>query len=413
MVAKCSKRVQVPKYRLHKGSGQGFIQIRGRRYYLGVYGSEESLTRYKQVLGELVVSPAVPKTIAPADGQTVLVVQVAAGYWEHCQAYYQKDGEPTGHLHAVSRALHYVRQLYAHVPVVEFGPLALRAIQQHLVNEGRCRTTINQWVGIIKRAFKWAASVEMIPVTVHQALATVPGLKRGRTTAAEPTPVRPVDDSVVDATTPHLAGVVADMVRFQRLTGCRPEEVCQVRPCDVDRTGDVWTYRPQSHKTEHHGRERIICLGPQSQALLRPYLLRPADAHCFSPIEAEDRRHAAQREARKSKVQPSQRNRRKARPARAPKPFYVKDSYARAIRRGIEKANKQVAKQAAEQGVEPPVPIPHWHPSQLRHTRATEIRREFGLEAAQVTLGHSKADVTQVYAERDQRLAADVARKIG
>ena len=39
-------------------------------------------------------------------------------------------------------------------------------------------------------------------------------------------------------------------------------------------------------------------------------------------------------------------------------------------------------------------------PNQIRHPYATRIRREYGLEAAQVLLGHSKADVTQLYAER-------------
>ena len=45
--------------------------------------------------------------------------------------------------------------------------------------------------------------------------------------------------------------------------------------------------------------------------------------------------------------------------------------------------------------------------------RQAEIRRQFGLEAAQVALGHARADVTQVYAERDMALAAEVMRKIG
>jgi hypothetical protein len=40
-------------------------------------------------------------------------------------------------------------------------------------------------------------------------------------------------------------------------------------------------------------------------------------------------------------------------------------------------------------------------------------RRRFGLEAAQVILGHAKADTTQIYAERDAALAVEVARKIG
>ncbi len=57
--------------------------------------------------------------------------------------------------------------------------------------------------------------------------------------------------------------------------------------------------------------------------------------------------------------------------------------------------------------------VHRWHPHQLRHNYATYVRKEFGLEAAQVLLGHSKADVTQVYAERDVSRAASVPAKIG
>src|SRR5262249_50615592 len=55
----------------------------------------------------------------------------------------------------------------------------------------------------------------------------------------------------------------------------------------------------------------------------------------------------------------------------------------------------------------------HWHPNQLRHTFATRVRKAHGLEAAQVLLGHAKADVTQVYAEKNEALATSVAAKIG
>jgi integrase len=54
-----------------------------------------------------------------------------------------------------------------------------------------------------------------------------------------------------------------------------------------------------------------------------------------------------------------------------------------------------------------------WSPLQLRHTRGTEIRSKYGLEGAQVALGHSKADVTQLYAERDLALAHRIAAEIG
>ena len=55
-----------------------------------------------------------------------------------------------------------------------------------------------------------------------------------------------------------------------------------------------------------------------------------------------------------------------------------------------------------------------WHPHQLRHTAATEIRRAFGLEAAQLALGHSSAQVTDaVYAERDGSKVAEIMRRVG
>jgi site-specific recombinase XerC len=54
-----------------------------------------------------------------------------------------------------------------------------------------------------------------------------------------------------------------------------------------------------------------------------------------------------------------------------------------------------------------------WHPNQLRHAFATRVRKQYNLEAAQVLLGHSHADVTQIYAERNEQLASAIAAQIG
>ncbi|MCA9124672.1 MAG: tyrosine-type recombinase/integrase [Planctomycetaceae bacterium] len=50
-----------------------------------------------------------------------------------------------------------------------------------------------------------------------------------------------------------------------------------------------------------------------------------------------------------------------------------------------------------------------WNPNQLRHAAATEIRKRYGLEGAQVALGHASAHVTQIYAETDNAKAAMIA----
>lgn len=408
-----STTVSVPKYRRHKGSGQAFVQIKGRRHYLGKWDSPKSKERYSAFVAELVVKPALELPTTPATlASELTVVELCAVYIDFADGYYRKNGKPTTHLPQLKAAIRVVNELYGTALVADFGPLALRAIQQKMIGTGASRRYINQHSGHVKRMFKWGVSVELVRPEVYQALATVPGLKAGRTTARETKPVLPVEDAVVEATLPFLPPVVADMVKLQRLTGSRPGEVCQLRPTDVDRSGDVWEYRPESHKTEHHGRERIIYIGPQAQDVLRPYLSRDPEAHCFDPRESEEKRHVKQRASRRTRIQPSQRNRRKARPRRQPRIAYTKDSYQRAIARAVVKANRERTEAAADMGVEP-MHLPHWSANQLRHSKATEIRRKFGLEAAQVILGHAKADTTQIYAERDSALAVEVAKKIG
>lgn len=174
-------------------------------------------------------------------------------------------------------------------------------------------------------------------------------------------------------------------------------EVCIVRPCDIDRSADVWTYRPESYKTEHHDRDRTVHIGPKGQQILARYLLRDESAYCFSPRERERSRNASRRANRRSPMTPSQAARKPKRNRdRAPGDCYAVNSYRLAIKRACLVAG-----------------VPVWRPNQLRHTAATEIRRRFGLEAAQVTLGHAAADITQVYAERDATLARRIAGEVG
>ena len=153
------------------------------------------------------------------------------------------------------------------------------------------------------------------------------------------------------------------MVRVQRLLGCRPHEVCELKVEDFDHTSDVWLVVPDSHKTEHHGRRRIIPVGPKAQALLKGYLKKSDGDYVFE-----------------------------SRPGRC----YNHNSYRRAIVRACERA-----------GLEP------WAPNRLRHTRATELRRDFGLDTAGAVLGHAGLDVTQIYAEKDLKAAIEAARKTG
>jgi integrase len=54
-----------------------------------------------------------------------------------------------------------------------------------------------------------------------------------------------------------------------------------------------------------------------------------------------------------------------------------------------------------------------WGPNRLRHSAGTRLRREEGLEAARVVLGHARAAVTEIYAEVDHARSREIAMRHG
>lgn len=423
---------RLPSYRRHKPSGQAVVTLNGKDIYLGKWNTKASRREYDRLIGEwLAAGRCLPQGEAGLT-EHISVAELCVRYLRWARKYYRKHGCPTGSMDRVRIAIRTLRQTYAVTQVQRFTPLALQAIQQKLVDSGKSRRYCNYLVQQIRRIFKWGVAQELVPETAYRALVCVPGLKRGRCEAHEPEPVRPVSDQVVDATLPHVSEVVADMVQFQRLTGCRPAEVCIIRPCDLDTSGDVWLYRPESHKTEHHDRERIICIGPRAQDVLRPYLLRPADSYCFSPVDSERKRLAELHDRRRTPLSCGNRpgTNRKRKPKKTAGEHYTTNSYRRVIHRACAVAfpppepSRRRKGETLEQWRARLTSKQHdelkawqaehrWSPNQLRHTAGTTIRQQYGLEAVQVVLGHATADVSQIYAERDLTLAAEVMRKIG
>jgi integrase len=442
----------VPSYSRHKPSGQAYVRVPdgkgGRRVlYLGRYNSPESRAEYERVLAELRLGRPADLTSSPS---APTVAEVILGFVRWAIGHHRSpDGKPTTELDEIKRSLAPVRRLYGHTTAAAFGPKALAAVREQMVAADWCRTLVNRRVDRVKRMFKWATAEELVPVSVYQALRTLTGLQKGRTTAREAEPVGPVDPAHVAAVLPFLNRHTRAMVELQRLTGMRPGEVCRLQLCEVDRSGDVWVYRPVKHKNAHRGKRRAIPFGPRARAVLVEFLTgdhppplgwdavdlsdttarrvmadayeeagrvgdavllrdtdRPVvriggcvvdpDAPVFSPAREREERFRAGRVRRKSKVQPSQVGRRKKNPARRPSAEYRPHALAVAVARACKKAR-----------------IDRWHPNMLRHLFATEVRKLHGVEAAQVLLGHARCDVTEVYAERNEALALRVAAEIG
>ncbi|MFN5798550.1 MAG: recombinase XerD, partial [Planctomyces sp.] len=102
---------------------------------------------------------------------------------------------------------------------------------------------------------------ELILPSVYESCRSVTGLRWGRSAARESAPVKPVDLQHVEAVKPFLSRQLAAMVDLQLATGMRPGEVVIMRMTDIDTsTPDAWQYRPHTHKTQHHGRARVVFL---------------------------------------------------------------------------------------------------------------------------------------------------------
>lgn len=400
-----SKPRKIPSYRLHKPTGQAVVRLNGRDFYLGKHGTEASQEAYHRRIAEWLATgqhctPAPSGTPATAE---LSVNELILAFWRHAQQHYRApDGTPTREVNNLQDALRPVRKLYGRTPACDFGPLALRAVQEEMIKAGLCRNVLNARVNRIRRAFRWAASVELIPVSVVQALVTVPGLKRGRTEAKESEGITPVRWKDVETVMPFLPRPVAAMVKVMRYSNCRAEDVVIMRGCDLRMEGEVWTYRPASHKNQWREEEseihkRIIHLGPQAQEAIRIFLQTDLQAYLFSPREARAEYQARRAAHRKTKQTPSERKRRrKEKPQRAPRDRYDVNSFQQAVRRGCRQAD-----------------VPVWTVLQVRHTRATEVREQYGVEGAQASLGHARVETAQIYAEKNQQLAKKIAREIG
>lgn len=378
-----------PKFRRHKATNQGYVELNGRIIYLGRFDHPDTQTRYYRVLAEWNANGR-QLPVAPEE---ITVVEIIAGYLSHVKSYYvREDGTPTSEQTQIRCALAPVKELYGRERAVSFGPKALRTVRDVWLDRGLCRTTVNRYASEVKRLFKWAVSHELIPPAIYQALITVDGLRAGRSSAREPKRVAPIPEAHIQAIQPYVSAPVWAMVQLQLLTAGRPGEVMGLRAVDIDTSGPIWSANVANHKMAYQGRDRVLLFGPKAQFLLRSYMSnRPLNACLFSPkAHFEERSRDARVPRRPGQPETSRKTERKVRDR------YDGASYRRAIARACEEAG-----------------VPPWNPHRLRHNAATRIRQEFGLDAAQAVLGHASANVTEIYAEISMNRAEKVIGSVG
>jgi len=389
-------RSRYPQYRLHRHSGQAVVTIAGHDHYLGVHDSETSHQAYDRLVMEWIAQGRPRQTRRARD---LTVAELCAAFWDYRKAKRQANGQPSGELAPVKSIIRILRKRYGTTPVADFRPKSLKALRLFMIRKMKwSRKNINRQILRVRHIFRWGASEDLCSHRTYRRLTTVQGLTVGEDNVREKPPVIDVDMATVNATVVYLPPVARDMVQLQLLTGARPDEICSLRWIDVDRSKNVWRYRPRQHKNKHRGIERIIFIGRKGQRILTRYLDQPAESFCFSPAKSEQLRLARIHRQRKTPLKHGNRpgTNRRAKPQRKPGERYTASSYRRAIHRACC-AGK----------------IAPWSPNQLRHAAATKAREIGGLDASQAILGHQHARMAETYAHLNERKAEEVMRKIG
>ncbi len=255
-----SRPFRIPKYSLHKATGQARTVIRGKHFYLGAFGSPESREAYARLISEHSLAEKRSSGAPPPNSRfpDLTIAELLLRYLEFAQQYYRKNGNPTKELVCMREAMGHIRALYDRLPAQEFGPLKLKAVRRHMIEQcGLSRGVVNNRINRIKRIFKWAVSEELVPPSSYEGLRAVAGLKFGRSNARETKPIQPAQDDWVDAVLPYTSPQVGALIQLQRLTGMRPCEVVMMRPCDLDMSRDVWLYTPADHKNRWRGHQLL------------------------------------------------------------------------------------------------------------------------------------------------------------
>ncbi len=220
-----------PKYRKQKrprSVDQAFVELNGKRHYLGPYEDPKSREAYHRLIAEWTAQGGQ----LPVAVEEIAVVELNARFWQHVQASFRDpEGQLSEYARKIYRSLKPVRQLYGLSQANEFGPLALKTIRDHFIQRGLARSTINESVGFIKMMFAWGVANELVDPSVHYGLSAVKGLRRGRSAAKESQRKRPVPDAHIEAIRDHVSRQVWGLIQLQLFTGAARWRIAHPSGC--------------------------------------------------------------------------------------------------------------------------------------------------------------------------------------
>ena len=170
---------RIPAYTHHKATGQARVRVDGRDIYLGPYGSVESRRKYGELIAKLAsginINADKLKASAKVEPGQFTINELCLAFMRHAEAYYVKNGRPTGEVRCIKSAVRQLVESYGYETVNEFGPLALKAVRAKMVGKGWCRKYVNKSVSRLRHIFRWGVENELVePATLQKLEAVSP-----------------------------------------------------------------------------------------------------------------------------------------------------------------------------------------------------------------------------------------------
>lgn len=398
-----------PKMCHRKDRDIAYVTCHGEKIYLGKWGEKKTLENYKRFVESWVANDKEPPK-GVKSGDTLI-----RELFDRFLADFQKRPKfSRSDLNLFKQIALRLNNLFPGKYVDEFGPKSLESLIKDFLSTGYVRSGVrhqytryylNKVYKKTREVFKWGCYQEIVKPEILQALQSVPPLREGRTIAEESKLKHCVSEEELKAVIDCLEPFYADIVQILALTGMRPKELCSMKVSEIEQERGIWLYKPGSHKTKHKGKQRIIPLGKRAQSLLKRFLTeRDPDEHVFTPLQAMEEHWAILAEQRKTKITPSQQQRKRDHALRR-QFMFSKELDSNVIGHAVKRAcNKAIQKGTLKTP---------WTPYELRHTAITNIRLAEGAEAAQHFAGHANLHTQDIYDHSALESSIETAKKYG
>ena len=294
----------------------------------------------------------------------------------------RREGERCRVYRVRAKRLQVMVTLLGDIELADLDEPMLKLADDELAEQGLAIKTIKDYIGDTQRAMNWAAGEGLIDAAVAHRVGLYKGAKVGR--GGRPSRKRePVSDDDFHAVLRHVDPLIGAALLLLWHCGARPNELMQLRLCDLEDDGVVLRFRPPQHKAKSKGKDRVLLFGPEARAVLRHVTagLDP-EAYVFGRRRLRSGQYLRMMLTRKTPTScgngPGQKR-------VAP----VGEADDRPIHPTV--LNNAVARACHEAGVEP------WEVYCLRHAACTRIARKHGAHVAQQMLGHASISMTSRY----------------